>query len=54
MVPSGTPKEIVAKINAELGTIMAAEGWLAKQRTDWEKRLDQLDDNLENMKEQKR
>ena len=24
MVPSGTPKEIVAKINTELGTIMAA------------------------------
>lgn len=35
-------------------TLKAAEGWLAKQRTLWERRLDQLDSYLENMKEQKR
>lgn len=35
-------------------TLKAAEGWLAKQRTLWERRLDQLDSYLENIKEQKR
>lgn len=29
----------------------AAEGWMAKQRRLWEKRLDQLDDYLDEMKE---
>ena len=28
-----------------------AEGWMAKQRRVWEKRLDQLDDYLDEMKE---
>jgi DNA-binding transcriptional ArsR family regulator len=32
----------------------AAEGWLAKQRVLWTRRLDQLDDYLEDLKEQKR
>ena len=31
--------------------LKAAESWLAKQRTLWEKRLDQLDDYLRQMKE---
>lgn len=34
-------------------TLKAAEGWLAKQRTLWEKRLDQLDDYLKQLKEKK-
>ena len=29
-----------------------ADGWLAEQRTDWERRLDQLDDLLSTLKEQ--
>lgn len=35
----------------------AAENWLSKQRTEWERRLDQLDDyllNLNKKKEEKR
>jgi DNA-binding transcriptional ArsR family regulator len=31
-----------------------AEGWLAKQRALWTRRLDQLDDYLEELKEQKK
>lgn len=31
--------------------IEAAEGWLAEQRATWERRLDQLDDYLHDMKE---
>ena len=34
--------------------LRAAEDWMSKQRTLWERRLDQLDNYLENMKEQKR
>lgn len=34
--------------------MQAAEGWLAKQRALWTRRLDQLDDYLENLKEPKR
>jgi hypothetical protein len=32
----------------------AAEGWLAKQRALWTRRLDQLDDYVANLKEQDR
>jgi DNA-binding transcriptional ArsR family regulator len=32
----------------------AAEGWLAKQRTLWMRRLDQLDDYLDELKEQQK
>jgi DNA-binding transcriptional ArsR family regulator len=32
------------------GKLAAAEHWLAKQRTLWERRLDQLDDHLKTMK----
>lgn len=31
--------------------LRAAEGWLADQRAIWERRLDQLDDYLHDMKE---
>lgn len=31
--------------------LAGAEGWMAKQRRTWEKRLDQLDDYLDEMKE---
>lgn len=31
--------------------LAAAEGWLAEQRVMWERRLDQLDDYLQTMKE---
>jgi len=34
--------------------MQAAEGWLAKQRALWTRRLDQLDDYLDELKEQKR
>jgi hypothetical protein len=34
--------------------LKAAENWMAKQRTLWERRLDQLDSYLQTMKEQKR
>ncbi|HEX4613902.1 MAG TPA: metalloregulator ArsR/SmtB family transcription factor [Urbifossiella sp.] len=33
-------------------TLKAAEGWLAAQRALWERRLDQLDSFLEDLKEQ--
>lgn len=33
-------------------TLQGAEGWLAAQRVLWERRLDQLDAFLENLKEQ--
>ena len=33
-------------------TLQSAEGWLARQRTLWERRLDQLDDYLLKLKEQ--
>jgi DNA-binding transcriptional ArsR family regulator len=33
-------------------TLKAAEDWMATQRTLWEKRLDQLDSFLEDLKEQ--
>lgn len=33
--------------------LKAAEGWLEKQRTHWNRRLDQLDTYLANLKEQK-
>lgn len=32
-------------------SLEAAENWLAEQRATWERRLDQLDDYLETMKE---
>jgi DNA-binding transcriptional ArsR family regulator len=35
-------------------TMKAAEGWLAKQRALWTRRLDQLDDYVANLKEQDR
>lgn len=35
-------------------TLRQAEGWMSKQRTLWERRLDQLDEYLMEMKEQKR
>jgi len=34
--------------------LTAAEHWMARQRALWERRLDQLDDYLEELKEQKR
>src|SRR6476659_4738891 len=34
--------------------LQAAEHWMAKQRAIWERRLDQLDDYLKDLKEQKR
>jgi DNA-binding transcriptional ArsR family regulator len=34
-------------------TLQSAEGWLAKQRALWERRLDQLDDYLLKLKEQR-
>ena len=34
--------------------LKAAEHWMAKQRAIWERRLDQLDDYLKDLKEQKR
>ena len=34
--------------------LKAAENWMAKQRALWERRLDQLDNYLQTMKEQKR
>ena len=34
--------------------LKTAENWMAKQRALWERRLDQLDDYLQTMKEQKR
>ena|SRR5687768_2253055 len=34
--------------------LKAAESWLAKQRTIWEKRLDQLDDYLLQLKENRK
>jgi DNA-binding transcriptional ArsR family regulator len=39
----------------ELGPrpLEAAESWIAKQRTVWQKRLDQLDGYLAHLKEQK-
>jgi len=33
--------------------LKVAEGWLEKQRSHWNRRLDQLDSYLENIKEQK-
>jgi hypothetical protein len=32
------------------GRLAIAEHWLAKQRTLWERRLDQLDDHLKSLK----
>ena len=37
---------------ASHGVWFAAEDWLSKQRTLWERRLDQLDEYLVNLKEQ--
>jgi DNA-binding transcriptional ArsR family regulator len=34
--------------------LKAAEAWMAKQRALWERRLDQLDDYLKELKEQKK
>jgi DNA-binding transcriptional ArsR family regulator len=34
--------------------LKAAEDWMAKQRALWERRLDQLDDYLKELKEQKK
>jgi len=34
--------------------LAAAENWIEKQRAHWERRLDQLDSYLTNLKEQKR
>ncbi len=33
--------------------LAAAEHWMARQRVRWERRLDQLDEYLENLKEQR-
>ena len=37
-----------------LRPLAAAEHWIVRQRARWERRLDQLDDYLEALKEQKR
>ena len=35
------------------GRLEAAEGWLARQRRLWERRLDQLDEHLQTLREDK-